>query len=286
MATNNDNDTARPSPCKGEKAPQCPPAERFDHLLTGLIEENEGLFLGERHDSPALAQAVIKLLPMLKAHGVRTVSLEFSQERVDAMQQTASYAEYLSSNFCDKRRYLPDEPVYQLVRQARKLGLKILGHEHPRYGAGADLLAAGSQQLEELGRIAARPDGMKERDDYAAKYIQSHRNGKVLVIGGQRHSGRHTRADALSLGDEERLLNGGAVPSEYAGLDSILRLPSIDFRWDIADCRTGSAVKTDGRFSDYAVHLPQQILRQNAGWHSTPIARGRLPNAPRPGTGR
>ena len=64
-------------------------AKRFDHLLVELLANNDGIFIGEEHTAPSLVQSITKLLPMLKAHGVATLSIELDQKRISGMKDGA-----------------------------------------------------------------------------------------------------------------------------------------------------------------------------------------------------
>ena len=67
---------------------------RIDRLMVDLLQTHDGIFLGEIHDQPALVQSVTHLLPLLKASGVGTLSMELPQGIVDAVHSNQTYDDY------------------------------------------------------------------------------------------------------------------------------------------------------------------------------------------------
>jgi hypothetical protein len=214
--------------------------KRFDHLLVELLSNNDGIFVGEDHTAPAIRQSIAKLLPLLKAQGVGTLSIEVSQERIDAITKAGSYAECLAAPLIP-RNINANEGLYNLVKEARKLDLQVLGHDNlpfgsktvdevarwvaspegmkardrpaakfigvPKRGRSSKPVDDVDRRIGERLRWAASPEGMKARDQSAAEFISSRKCGKVLVLGGLAHSGRHSKTDAESVGMDDFYFN-------------------------------------------------------------------------------
>ena len=102
---------------------------------------------------------------------------------------------------------------------------------------------------------------MTARDNYAVNYINTHKVGKVLVIGGLRHSGRHSRKEAKNPRSEDDKFFVAALDADYTGLDAKLGFPSVDFAVDYSEKKFGLTTPTDGKFSNFVVYLPQALRR-------------------------
>lgn len=108
----------------GEQPTQHKP---FNHRLMEALESGQGVFIGENHSQPALRQALIYLMPLLKAQGVSTLSFETTQADVDAILKAPSREVWLQSQAAEDR-YHPTE-LYSLVKEAQKYGIHVIGHE-------------------------------------------------------------------------------------------------------------------------------------------------------------
>lgn len=250
--------------------------KRLDHLLVELLDKGDGIFVGENHEAPVLSQSLGKLLPLLKAHGVETLSVEITQDRVDAMKKAKSYGDYLKVPL-EPRNILANERLYNLVKQAHGLGLRVLGHESARIPDGP------SQAHDDAVRKACSPEGMDARNEYAAQYIKAHKTGKVLVLGGLAHSGRYTRKEAEAVGDDGFHL--APIMADYIGLDAKLGYPSVDYVMDYNEKHYGLTKHMDGKFCDYIACLPSFIYTKDnyktfsAKWPKPlPESLGNLPS--------
>jgi hypothetical protein len=269
--------------------------KQLDRLLVDLLKDREGVFLGEDHNSPSIRQAALEMLPLLKANGLGTVSLEVAQDMVDDAVRSTTWEEFAAKRpGIHKIRSIR---FYDFVQKVHGLGIKVLGHDPPDddYAAtripldSPDRNAIEKRAREAIDR-AQTESGMKERDSYAAEHIRAHRSSKVLIIGGAGHSGnyqwedlplvkllnhihRYGPMDPLT-GDAGRILacdlwhktrfgaaySGNYVES-YHGLDAKLGYPSVDFvdiGW-LSSKRPGDTSATDGKFNDYVVFLPQDL---------------------------
>lgn len=122
----------------GDEAKPAKPAAdyfAFNHLLQEFLQdkESDGIFVGEKHQHPALRQSIIRLMPLLKANGVGTISLELPQEFVDQAVNGASLDTWQTFNDPRFTARIPDahypDEFYHLIREATKHGIKVLGHE-------------------------------------------------------------------------------------------------------------------------------------------------------------
>jgi hypothetical protein len=246
---------------------------RFDHVVLQLLEHNNGVFLGERHRDPSLRQSLIKLLPLFKASGVGTVSLELPQNIVDEMSRMPT------SNELNRR--WPNQGLssyFEVVKSAQKLGLRVLGHDTPWPRELENTLERSGRNdgaIEYAHFLwASSEEGMKERDTFAASHIQKSKSGKVIVLGGSSHSGNYTRRDMDdpdSL-DSSGIPKGTEVRSQYQGLDAKLGIPSIDYCPAAHNGSVGSTTPTNGKFNTYEVFLPTDLGQLNSpSWPPQPL---------------
>jgi hypothetical protein len=247
---------------------------RFDRLIVELLEHNEGVFLGENHRHPSLMQAATKLLPLFKAHGLRTLSWETPQAVVDDIKPDESYLDYENRETLVHVR----RAAFELVQNAKRLGIKVIGHEHPKAAAVVEQLIAQQKiarktknfdpvykSMQEMQAMATDPALVRMRDMWARDYIRGNRNGKVLIFGGEGHSGDYQKADAM------RAPQSVIVNDDYQGLDRLLGYPSVDYVSGKTIGQVGAIVKRD-KFSDYTVELPVDLLTtlRNLGINSWP----------------
>jgi hypothetical protein len=284
LESSEDHESARATPSKeatNDRAPLEQGAEqartpahggkRIDRLMTDLLQTHDGLFLGEAHNQPAMEQSVTKLLPMLKAAGVGTLSIELPQSVVDSVHVNQSYDDYRGT--CGPHGL--KKTTFALVQAAKRLELKVIGHESAAFAAHVAELIGKSEELRRRGKareaeaLLLREAGtsitiesVSKRDAWAEGYIRQHRQGKVVVIGGKAHSGHYTPTDAAGAEREDGALKGGT----YGGLDIRLNFPSIDFK----NASTVGEIGTteNGKpFSDYIVRLPTDLQKESiASW--------------------
>jgi hypothetical protein len=261
---------------------------RFDHLMLQVLAEKQGVFLGEWHTDPAVMQSVTKLMPLLKANGVGTISVELPPDIIEAAWRAKSWEE-LSAQY----QGFPSARIrsdYDLVQAAKKLGIKCIGHEKPpspeiqqvfhRY------LQLKDDQAEEKDRLWAiiephyiSDKAIIERDNYAADFIRRNREGKVVVIGGMGHSGNYKKGE-LKVGEYQV-----TTTNDYQGLDVKLGYPSIDYRYATSLDVVGTTQKSDGRLNDFTVFLPKDLSSLPiTSWPPPPTPGGVA--ARKPGLGR
>lgn len=237
--------------------------KRFDQLLYQLLEQNEGVFIGETHDITSVCQSLAYLMPALKSKEVTTLSLEHPQEEIDIYATSGSL-----TNALNARPNLPAymvEASYNLVKAAQNCGIKVLGHEMESTGILASASKGAYQHTSEerdglhqnrLNKLNGY-QALRQRDAEAADYISHHKlPGKILVLGGSAHS------------------TNPAMTTEngYEGLNARLGYPSIDFINMRLDCDTqlqpfyyipgdlqGGTYKNNTGASDYVVSLPRDI---------------------------
>lgn len=253
---------------------------RFDHLVATLLTKNGGIFLGEDHDDPSIEQSVTKLLPFFRAHGVGTVSVELPGEVIQAAEKAKAWKD-LASQYPGLREK-GMKSLYELVQAAEKLDIKVLGHEKPVSSEMQELywhhLKSKKRTPEQERRWRAlidqltSDDGVRERDDWAKRFIEKNQTGKVIVIGGKGHSGNYKKGD-LKFGEWEV-----STTNDYQGLDVKLGYPSIDYRYAVSTATVGDTRKTDGRLNNFTVDLPIDLVHLNTT--SWPLPRG-IPSKPR-----
>jgi|GEM_PF-4809776 len=106
-----------------------PQGLRFDHQLYELLGKNDGAFIGEYHEFPALRQSLTYLAPAMKARGITTVSIELSQSDIDDMRKAKTADEFLKKTMLSIDKRKRPEEWYHLVQAYDKLGIKVFGHE-------------------------------------------------------------------------------------------------------------------------------------------------------------
>ena len=260
----------------------------LDQLLFELLAQKDGVFLGEAHAAPSLRQALNRMLPQLQARGVGTLALEIPQREVDVLHAASSVEEAVSRPpFRDWLKTAPPvavpkiktviESEFRLVQHAKDLGIRVLGYEQPEpsdrlaglearmgdKGVPGEEREALTQQHRSILAWMSSPKGMHQRDEWATRYIQRERIGKVIVLGVDGHSGdRETHA-------------GPDTPHTCQGLDRKLGYPSVDYdNVTVGSPLAGTTRKMDGRSSDYKVFLPSDLgeLRSPKG-PATPQGR-------------
>jgi hypothetical protein len=117
----------------------------------------------------------------------------------------------------------------------------------PRFQLRAQLLPAFEIAYAHI------PSVVRQRDEWAAQYIASHKEGKVIVIGGKNHSGHYRKEDTWQADGVTAMLG-----EDNQGLDRRLGYPSIDFTL-ATDVGEIGATGKDGTFSDYRVRLPADL---------------------------
>jgi len=143
------------------------PPERFDHLLYRLLDQQDraggvfrGVFVGEKHDQPAIRQSLTHLLPGLRAHGLQTLSVELEQPIVDGMLRATTVDDYIRQQSAHGlAAFVGGEAgareLAALVQKARQCGLKVIGHEvtADRRKQRVALLEELALKWPEMGRI-------------------------------------------------------------------------------------------------------------------------------------
>jgi len=250
------------------------PGLRFDEQIKAVLTEKEGVFIGEAHNRPGMVQAVTQILPQLKENGVRTLSLEMTQASIDQIMSATpqSFTPEGSKASGFRPEALSSVMAYQqLIAEAKRLDIKVLAHETPPViNATATVNAEGKVEVgnfevqqETNLELFARHD---DRNRYAADYINKNKvpGGKVIVVGGIDHSGD---------------FSGGMMdkvkPSK--GVDRLLGYASMDYEIANDGMPVGATVKTDGKFNDYTVRIPEGDLPAGTFIPApvTPIATGR-----------
>lgn len=97
-------------------------------LLSELLHNNEGVFIGERHVDPALMQTLTYLMPQFNAEGVKTMSIEIGQSHIDDMMAAPTYEAWKAAGIRIEETMTPKD-TYNLVKSAQKFGIKVIGHE-------------------------------------------------------------------------------------------------------------------------------------------------------------
>jgi hypothetical protein len=246
--------------------------KRLDTLIIDLLKKNDGVFLGEHHDAPSLQQAVLELLPMLKDHGVGTLSLEFPQHLIDEAVHSKDYNNFKSKWPGGDEKVF--RRIYELVHTASKLGMKALGHEIPsKYfefcridPTGRVLSDSEKAEVFDSYDNLLTEEAVNSRNSFAARHIKEHRRGKAVVIGGVMHSGNYNSSDRPGIHMipiyklfSNSSFEGMKVVNRYQGLDVKLGYPSIDHRRDSFGVNIGFAKESDRKFNDYEVFLPENL---------------------------
>lgn len=269
---------------------------RFDHLMYQLIEKNEGIFLGENHYKPMVVETISKLLPAFKARGVGTIGIERTPEQMMYYETVADKLEGKKLTEAQKEllALLPPEEMLSLdiaavnlVRDTRKMGLKLIGYEMPNEDLSPRVRQA-YDRIRSDGYVSLREeydytniileeatslDGMKKRDAWSAEYIKQQKEGKIILIGGAQHSANHTKIDSIF-----NISDGYGVIWNYKGINTRLNYPSVDFVEASPEHPIGTTEKENGKFHDYKAYLNDEMSDLNTT--SWPLPPGTTPYVP------
>lgn len=224
-------------------------APSLNNVLYDLLDKHNGVFLGETHSGPSVRQSLVHLMPGLKAHGVKTLSVELKPEEVDDMLKYKTADEwYENTIFKITKGHHPKE-FFALVHAANSYGIKVIGHEKGR----------------ELPLV--------ERNEWAAEYINDHKDpdGKVLVFGGEIHSW-----------EGKKMFEDKDIKDREYGLDTLLNIPAINMVWD--EALTGKVIPSIENHS-LNVLLPSNLkeyIKEHGvnSWHIDREAKTPVVNIP------
>jgi hypothetical protein len=151
-----------------------PACERFDHLLYRLIDENNGVFIGERHDHSSVRESLMHLLPAIKSRGVETLSLEIPQQMVDDIIKAGSADAWIAAQSeGELNKFTGGKDVAvsiaQLVHKAHKYEITVLGHEcgmEPNVEAAAKAHEELTKKAPKIARIFDRINEEVNKPDF------------------------------------------------------------------------------------------------------------------------
>lgn len=227
-----------------------------EKTVDALLQKHDGVFLGEVHgysiDHPngkkyeqqgsvAMMKLAYDMLPTFKERGVNTLSIELPQSVIDDIAATKTPQELLEKYPAMKNDDLTMHWRAVLIQGAEKQGMKVLGHEHAALEAPVQGFLKHGSADPDVMRNALSAKGMRQRNEYAANYINEHKaEGKVVVIGGTEHSGA---------------MQGGGSDT----LNNRLGIPSVDFIERKNGARQGEVYKPLDKGADYNVRFDAKV---------------------------
>ncbi len=187
----------------------------LNETVHALLQANRGIFFGESHDSDFTANYIINNLKDLKAHGVTTIYVEYSPQKVVAAQGGDACREHYIGLKSGEKIYSTSQSV---IEEATAIGMRVIGYD-PVVGTlksiGPSANSANANALLIQQADIASPTNMDKRDIFGIKVIESTKDGgKFIVYGGMAHSGNDP--------DDSPHASG-------IGIDQRLGIPSIDF---------------------------------------------------------
>ena len=177
-------------------------------LVQNLLVSHSGIALGDLHDTPAVHDAILELIPTLAASGVTRLYVEMLPTEANSLLVDMAHSAEARTAVRDwvyqrVGSYVPDptDKYMQIIDSAQKHGIQV---------------NAMDTEIADSSHVVGK------RNEFWVKHIRKENKTleegtKYAVMAGAMHIDNFNRFSTIEMGDEA------------TGIDKILGIPSITF---------------------------------------------------------